>query len=181
LTDQPLASEHGRQPSIAKGRPPGGQPSERAAEPPLIDGDGVVLVDAAAGPCGRPADQPHRVVGTQRQDDLPSRLRAEGSKAEAFFCDFELHGQAPDHPLQLGDAVLVFDPLALALEEGLQPFEGDVLPAGDEFGLQLVLPGGLSRGPPPREDLEDDLGLEPRSERPASAFQHGRTLLGGQY
>ena len=29
--------------------------------------------------------QPERVLGRQRQDDLPSRLRAEGSKIEAFF------------------------------------------------------------------------------------------------
>ena len=33
-----------------------------------------------------------------------------------FLCDFELHGQAADHPLQLGDAVLVLAPLILALE-----------------------------------------------------------------
>ena len=28
---------------------------------------------------------------------------------------------------------------------------------------------------------EDDLGLELRAERSASAFRHGRTLLRGQY
>jgi hypothetical protein len=33
--------------------------------------------------------------------------------------------------------------LIVALEEALQAFKGDVLPAGDEFGLQLVVPGGL--------------------------------------
>ena len=84
--DRPaLASEHGRQPSIAIGRPPGGQPPERTPKPALVGGRGGVVVDAAAGPAGRPADQPDRVLGRQRQDDLPSRLRAEGSKAEAFF------------------------------------------------------------------------------------------------
>jgi hypothetical protein len=32
-----------------------------------------------------------------------------------------------------------------------------------------------------REDFEDDLGFELRREGPASAFGHGRTILGGQY
>jgi hypothetical protein len=66
------------------------------------------------------------------------------------------------------------------LEEALRAFEGDVLPAGDAFGFQLLMPGGLSRAPLAREDFKDDLGLELRSERPASAFRHGRTFLGGQ-
>jgi hypothetical protein len=70
--------------------------------------------------------------------------------------------------------------LIVAFEEDLQAFQGDVLPAGDELGFQLVLPGGLGRAPLAREDFEDDLGLEQRGERPASAFRHGRTLLGGQ-
>src|SRR5262249_8574005 len=84
--DRPaLAPEHGRQPPIAVGRPPGGQASERVAEPPLVDGGGVLVVDAAAGAARRPADQPERVLGRQGQNDLPSRPRAEGSQAEAFF------------------------------------------------------------------------------------------------
>jgi hypothetical protein len=37
------------------------------------------------------------------------------------------------------------------------------------------------RVPLAREDFEDDLGLELRGEKSASAFRHGRTLLGGQY
>jgi hypothetical protein len=87
--DRPaLASEHGRQPSIAIGWPPGGQPSERSSEPPLINGRGGVVVDAAAGPAGRATDQPDRLLGRERQDDLPSRLRAEGSQAEALFATF---------------------------------------------------------------------------------------------
>jgi hypothetical protein len=99
----------------------------------------------------------------------------------SFFCDFELHSQSSDHPLELGDAGLVLALLVLALEEGLQAFEGDVLPAGDEFGLQLVLSGDLGLALQSGEDFEDDLGLELRREGPASAFRHGRTLLGGQY
>jgi hypothetical protein len=71
--------------------------------------------------------------------------------------------------------------LIVAFEEALQAFQGDVLPAGDEFGFQFVLPGGLGGAPLAGEDLEDDLGLELRGERPASALWHGRTLLGGQY
>jgi hypothetical protein len=71
-------------------------------------------------------------------------------------------------------------PLIVAFEEDLQAFQGDVLPAGDELGFQLVLPGGFRRTPLAREDFEDDLGLEQRGESPASAFRHGRTLLGGQ-
>ena len=72
-------------------------------------------------------------------------------------------------------------PLIVALEQALQAFEGDVLPAGDELGFQLVLPGDFGLAPQAGEDFEDDLGLELRGERPASAFRHGRTLLGGQY
>jgi hypothetical protein len=72
-------------------------------------------------------------------------------------------------------------PLIVALEEALQAFKGDVLPAGDEFGFQLVLPSGLGGDPLAGEDLEDKLGLELRGERPASAFRHGRALLGDQY
>jgi hypothetical protein len=129
---------------------------------------------------GAPADQADRILGRQRQDDLSLRLSTEGSKAEAFSCDFELHGQEPDHPLQLGDAVLVLPPLTLALEEALQPFQGDVLPAGDEFGLQLVPSGDLGLADLAREDFEDDLSFESRREGPAAAFRHGRALLGGQ-
>jgi hypothetical protein len=77
--------------------------------------------------------------------------------------------------------VLVLTPLTLALEEALQTFEGDVLSAGDEFGLQLVLPGDFGRALQAGEDFEDDLGLELGREGPTSAFRHGRTLLGGQY
>ena len=58
---------------------------EGTAEPPLVCARGGVLVDTAAGPARRPADQPDRVLGHERQDDLPSRLRAEGSQVEAFF------------------------------------------------------------------------------------------------
>jgi hypothetical protein len=71
--------------------------------------------------------------------------------------------------------------MIVALEEALQAFEGDVLPARDEFRFQLVLSGGLGGAPLAREAFEDDLGLELRGERPASAFGHGRTLLGGRY
>jgi hypothetical protein len=67
------------------------------------------------------------------------------------------------------------------LEEGFQTFEGDVLPAGDEFKPQLVLPGDPELALQAREDFEDDLGLELRREGPASAFGHGVTLLVGQY
>jgi hypothetical protein len=98
-----------------------------------------------------------------------------------LFCDFQLHGQASDDPLQPSVAVLVLISSFPALEKGLQPVEGDVLPASDEFGLQYVLPSGLG-GPPLREeDFEDDLSLELGREAPESALQHGRTLLGGQY
>src|SRR5262249_41126116 len=61
--DRPaLPSAAGRKPSIDIGRPPGGQASERPAEPPLIDGRCVVVVGAAAGPAGRPTDQPDQVL-----------------------------------------------------------------------------------------------------------------------
>jgi hypothetical protein len=56
-----------------------------------------------------------------------------------------------------------------------------VLPAGDEFGHQLVLPsdlGGTSRA---GEDIEDDLGLELRREGPSEAPGHWKTLLDDQY
>ena len=53
--------------------------------------------------------------------------------------------------------------------------------AGDELRLQLVLAGDLGLALQAGEDFEDDLGLELWRERPASAFRHGRTLLGGQY
>jgi hypothetical protein len=69
--------------------------------------------------------------------------------------------------------------LIVAFEKDLQAFQGDVLPAGDELGFPLVLLGGLGRAFLAREDFEDDLGLEQRGDRPASAFRHGRTLLGG--
>src|SRR5262245_4221781 len=75
---------------------------------------------------------------------------------------------------QLGDAVVVTAPLIVAFEEALQAFQSDVFPAGDEFGLQLVLPGGLGCASLAREDFADDLGLELRRERPTSAFRHGR-------
>jgi hypothetical protein len=77
--------------------------------------------------------------------------------------------------------ILVLVSLFPALEEGLQTFEGDVLPAGDESGLQLVMPRGLGPALQTREDFEDDLGLELRSERPVLAFRHGRMLRGGRY
>jgi len=70
--------------------------------------------------------------------------------------------------------------LTLALEEAFQTFEGGVFPAGDELGLQLVLPGDLSLALQAREHFEDDLDLELRREGPSSAFWHGVTLLGGQ-
>ena len=72
-------------------------------------------------------------------------------------------------------------PLIVALEEVLQPFQGDVLPAGDELGLQLVLAGDLGLALQAGEDFEDDLGLELRREGPASALRHRMMLLGGQY
>jgi hypothetical protein len=72
--------------------------------------------------------------------------------------------------------------LILAWEEALQTFQSDVLSAGDEFGLQLVLPSDLGLAPQAGEDFKDDLGFELRQkEGPASAFRHGRQLLGGQY
>jgi hypothetical protein len=77
--------------------------------------------------------------------------------------------------------VLVVVPLIVSLEEALKALQGDVSPEGDEFGLQLVLEGGLCHALAAREDFEDDLGLELRGERPVSAFRHGRMLLGGQH
>src|SRR4051794_907408 len=64
------------------------------------------------------------------------------------------------------------------MEEPFQTFQGDVLPAGHEFGLQLVLAGDLGLAPQAGEDFEDDLGLELRRERSASALGHRRRLLG---
>src|SRR5262249_8903636 len=80
-----FAPERGRSPGVAEGRPPGCQPPQGTSQPALVGGRGGVVVDAATGPAGRPADQPGRVLVPQPQDDLPSRLRAGGSKAEAFF------------------------------------------------------------------------------------------------
>src|SRR5262249_49173616 len=94
-----------------------------------------------------------------------------------FFCDFHLHHQAPHHPLQLGDPILVLAPLAVSLEEVFQAFEGDLLPAGDEPGLQRVLAGDLGLTLPGREDFGDGLGLGLGREGSASALGHRRTLL----
>jgi hypothetical protein len=112
---------------------------------------------------------------------LASRsAQGRGERGQDFFCDFQLHRQASDHPLGLGDAVLVAALLIVAFEEALQAFKSDVLPAGDEFGFQLVLPGGCGRAPLAREAFEDDLGLELGGERPATALWHGSALPGGQ-
>jgi hypothetical protein len=97
------------------------------------------------------------------------------------FCGFQLHGEASDHLLQLGDAALLLVALYLAPEEGIQALEGSLFPASDEFGLPLVLPGDLGLALQAGEDFEDDLVLELRRERPPSAFRHGRRLVGGQY
>jgi hypothetical protein len=110
----------------------------------------------------------------------PVSSQDRGEQGRGFFCDFQLHGQAADHPPQVGDAVLVAAPLIIALEEALQAFERDALPAGDEFGLQLVLPGGLGRAALAREDFKDDLGLELRRERPAAAFRMGGRSWGAR-
>jgi hypothetical protein len=59
--------------------------------------------------------------------------------------------------------------LVVALEEALHAFQGAVLPAGDEFGFQLVLSGDLSLTLQAREHFKDDLSLELRREGPASA------------
>jgi hypothetical protein len=56
------------------------------------------------------------------------------------------------------------------LEEAFRAFEGDVLPAGEEFGLRLVLQSDLGRAFQAGEDCEDDLGLELRGEGSASAL-----------
>jgi hypothetical protein len=69
--------------------------------------------------------------------------------------------------------------LLAALEEGLQAFEGDVLPAGDELGLQLVLLGDLGLALQAGEDFEDDPGFELGGEGSASSLGHRRTLLRG--
>jgi hypothetical protein len=68
--------------------------------------------------------------------------------------------------------------LTLALKEGLQIFDCDVLPAGDELGLQRVLPGDLSLARQAGEHFEDDPGLDLRREGPASALGHRWALLG---
>ena len=91
------------------------------------------------------------------------------------------HGQASDHSLQFGDAVLVLAPLTLALEEAFQTFEGGVLPAGDEFGLELVLPGDFGLATPAREDFEDDLGFELGGEGSGACAWASEALLGDQY
>ena len=67
------------------------------------------------------------------------------------------------------------------LEEAFQSLQGDVLPTGDEFGLQLVLTGDLGLASQAGEHFEDDLGLELGGEGSAAALGHGRRLLGGQY
>ena len=54
--------------------------------------------------------------------------------------------------------------LFLAPEEGLQAVENGLLPAGDEFVLQLVLPGNLGLALQTGEHFEDDLGLALRRE-----------------
>ena len=51
----------------------------------------------------------------------------------------EQGGGRPSRPLHLGDAVLLLIPLFPALEEGLQSFEGDPIPAG----VQLVPAGDV--------------------------------------
>jgi hypothetical protein len=42
-------------------------------------------------------------------------------------CIVQLHGEAPDHPLEFGDAVAVMIPVVSGLEEGLETFEGGIL------------------------------------------------------
>jgi hypothetical protein len=78
----------------------------------------------------------------------------------------------PFSPFQLGDTVLVLSPLTLALEEALHIFEGDVLRAGDESGLQLVLPGDFGRALQAGEDFDDDLGLDLEREGPSATIGH---------
>jgi hypothetical protein len=73
----------------------------------------------------------------------PVSPQGRGEQGRDFFCDLQFHGQAPNHSLELADAVLVLAPSILALEEVFQTFEGDFLPAGGEFGLRLVLSGDL--------------------------------------
>src|SRR5262245_28538910 len=46
---------------------------------------GGCVVDADAGPAGRPTDEADRLFSRERQNDLTSRLRVEGSKTEALF------------------------------------------------------------------------------------------------
>ena len=48
-------------------------------------------------------------------------------------------------------------------------FEGDVLPAGDQLGLQLVLSGDLRLALQAGEHFENDLGFELGGEGSASA------------
>jgi hypothetical protein len=56
--------------------------------------------------------------------------------------------------------------------------DGDSLPAGDEFGLQLVVAGDRGLAFQAGEHFEDDRGLELRRERSATAFGHRRRILG---
>jgi hypothetical protein len=59
------------------------------------------------------------------------------------------------------------------------PCTGDLLPSGDEFGLELVWSGDLGLALQAGENFEDDLGFELRREGSATALGHRRTLLGG--
>jgi hypothetical protein len=72
-------------------------------------------------------------------------------------------------------------PLFPAREEGLLAFEGDLLTADDELGLQLVLTGDLGLALRAGEDFKNDFGLELRREGSASGLGHRRTLLGGPH
>jgi hypothetical protein len=96
-----------------------------------------------------------------------------------LFCHFQFHGEGPDHPLQLSDAVLAS--LLLAPEEDLQSFEGDVLPASDELGLQLVLPGYLGLALQAGNHFENNLGFELGGEGSASTLGHRERYRDGQY
>src|SRR5690349_20457616 len=77
-----------------------------------------------------------------------------------------------------GPLVLVLIQSFPGVEKGLQPFEGDILPAGDEFGLELVLAGDLGLPLQAGDDFEDDLRLEPRRAGSATALRHRSTLPG---
>ena len=76
------------------------------------------------------------------------------------FCRFQLHRQAPNHPLQLGDALLLIASARFGAKDFGRPLQELLFPAGEDRRSQLVLPANLGRGLDTGEFFDHDTGFE---------------------